>query len=129
MALSKPRFSQALEEKRKQQQLLQEEIMRINAQTVKAKEKKLEEEKLADLRDAEYQQKILVRLKAITLQKRFATQSFKLFCFFTTGTTSGVRGRAGARQKGEGAGDRSAEGSAGKSKGPPSGAGQELKRF
>ncbi|XP_017275540.1 cilia- and flagella-associated protein 45 isoform X2 [Kryptolebias marmoratus] len=51
----------ALEEKKMKQQLLQEEIMRINAETMRAKEKKLEEEKLADMRDAEYQRKILER--------------------------------------------------------------------
>lgn len=46
------------------QQLLQEEIMRINAEVMRAKEKKLEEEKLSDMRDAEFQQKKMVRLKA-----------------------------------------------------------------
>ncbi|XP_037533704.1 cilia- and flagella-associated protein 45 [Nematolebias whitei] len=51
----------ALEDKKMKQQLLQEEIMRINAEVTRAKEKKLEEEKLSDMRDAEFQQKKLER--------------------------------------------------------------------
>lgn len=52
---------QVLEKKREEQQRLQEENMRINAETIRAKEQKREEEKLADMRDMEYLQKKLVR--------------------------------------------------------------------
>ncbi|XP_010776750.1 uncharacterized protein [Notothenia coriiceps] len=45
---------QALEKKRKKQECLQEEIMRINAETMQAKERRLEEERQADMRDMEY---------------------------------------------------------------------------
>ncbi|KAF3847982.1 hypothetical protein F7725_021010 [Dissostichus mawsoni] len=44
----------ALEKKRKKQECLQEEIMRINAETMQAKERRLEEERQADMRDREY---------------------------------------------------------------------------
>lgn len=37
-----------------EQQLLQEEIKRINAETMRAKERRIEEEKLADMRVKEY---------------------------------------------------------------------------
>lgn len=52
--------SQALEKKREEQRCLQEENMRINAETMRAKEQRREEEKLADRRDMEYIQKKLV---------------------------------------------------------------------
>ncbi|XP_033953002.1 cilia- and flagella-associated protein 45 [Pseudochaenichthys georgianus] len=45
---------EALENKRKKQECLQEEIMRINAETMQAKERRLEEERQADMRDMEY---------------------------------------------------------------------------
>ncbi|KAK1900408.1 Cilia- and flagella-associated protein 45 [Dissostichus eleginoides] len=45
---------EALEKKRKKQECLQEEIMRINAETMQAKERRLEEERQADMRDMEY---------------------------------------------------------------------------
>ncbi|KAK5868373.1 hypothetical protein PBY51_009398 [Eleginops maclovinus] len=44
----------ALEKKREKQQHLQEEIMRINTETVKAKERRKEAETQADMRDMEY---------------------------------------------------------------------------
>lgn len=47
--------------KREEQQRLQEEIMRINAETMRAKEQRREEEKLADMRDMEYVRNKLVR--------------------------------------------------------------------
>uniref|UniRef100_A0A3Q2CRS5 Cilia- and flagella-associated protein 45 n=1 Tax=Cyprinodon variegatus TaxID=28743 RepID=A0A3Q2CRS5_CYPVA len=52
---------QAQEQKRKEQQLLQEEIKRVNAEVLRAKEKQLEEEKLADKRAAEYLEQKLKR--------------------------------------------------------------------
>uniref|UniRef100_A0A3B4ARW9 Cilia- and flagella-associated protein 45 n=1 Tax=Periophthalmus magnuspinnatus TaxID=409849 RepID=A0A3B4ARW9_9GOBI len=47
-------LQQTLEKKKKEQEQLQEEIRRINAETLRAKEKRKEEEKLADLRAMEY---------------------------------------------------------------------------
>uniref|UniRef100_A0A8C5F841 Cilia- and flagella-associated protein 45 n=1 Tax=Gadus morhua TaxID=8049 RepID=A0A8C5F841_GADMO len=44
----------ALEKKRQQQSLLQDEIERINRETIQAKEQKKEQEKLADLKAMEY---------------------------------------------------------------------------
>lgn len=55
--------------KREEQQRLQEEIMRINAETMRAKEQRREEEKLADMRDMEYVQNKLVRWKANYLHR------------------------------------------------------------
>lgn len=62
--------SQALERKREEQRRLQEENMRINAETMRAKEQRREEEKLADRRDMEYIQKKLVRWKANDLHRQ-----------------------------------------------------------
>uniref|UniRef100_A0A8C2XI29 Cilia- and flagella-associated protein 45 n=1 Tax=Cyclopterus lumpus TaxID=8103 RepID=A0A8C2XI29_CYCLU len=45
---------QAMEKKREEQQHLNEEIMRINTETMQAKEQRREEEKLADMRNMEY---------------------------------------------------------------------------
>lgn len=44
-----------------EKKLLQEEIIRINAEVAKAKERRAEEERLADTRAMEYLQKKLVR--------------------------------------------------------------------
>uniref|UniRef100_A0A8C5I2X0 Cilia- and flagella-associated protein 45 n=1 Tax=Gouania willdenowi TaxID=441366 RepID=A0A8C5I2X0_GOUWI len=52
---------QALKKKREDQLLLQEEIKRINAETMRAKEQRMEQEKQADMRDLEYIQKKLER--------------------------------------------------------------------
>lgn len=54
-------FLQTLDRKKEEQQRLQEEIMRINTETVQAKEQRREEEKLADMRDMEYIKNKLVR--------------------------------------------------------------------
>ncbi|KAM8767905.1 cilia- and flagella-associated protein 45 [Acanthopagrus schlegelii] len=51
----------ALEKKREEQQKLQEEVIRINAETMWAKEQRKEEEKLADMRDMEYIKRKLER--------------------------------------------------------------------
>ena len=51
-----------MEKKRAQQSLLQEEIERINTETIQAKEQKKEQEKLADLKAMEYTQQKMVRL-------------------------------------------------------------------
>lgn len=59
---------QELEKKRAEQQHLQEEVMRINAETMRAKQQRREEEKVADMRDMEYIQKKMVRWKANYLQ-------------------------------------------------------------
>lgn len=56
-------FLQAMENKRKEQQLLQEEIMRINADVTRAKEKRLEEEKLANTRAMDYLKQKMVKRK------------------------------------------------------------------
>ncbi|KAM4565594.1 cilia- and flagella-associated protein 45 isoform 2-T2 [Odontesthes bonariensis] len=51
----------ASERKKMVQQLLQGDVMRINAETMRAKERRLEEEKMADMRDMEYTKKKLER--------------------------------------------------------------------
>lgn len=60
---------QALEKKKAEQQQLQEEIMRINAETMRAKEQRREVEKVADMRDMEYIHKKMVRQQANYLYK------------------------------------------------------------
>jgi hypothetical protein len=55
-------WPQALEKKRQQQSLLQDEIERINRETIQAKEQKKEQEKLADLKAMEYTKQKMVRL-------------------------------------------------------------------
>lgn len=54
---------QAMERKRKEQQQLQEEIMRINADVMRAKEKRLEEEKMANTRAMDYLKQKMVKRK------------------------------------------------------------------
>lgn len=52
--------SQALERKKEEQQRLQQEILRINEDSLLAKERNKEEERLADLRAMEYTYKKMV---------------------------------------------------------------------
>ncbi|KAM7399561.1 hypothetical protein PAMP_018826 [Pampus punctatissimus] len=60
----------ALEKKKEQQQRLQQEIIRINSETVRAKEQRREEEKLADMRDMEYIKNKLEREAEYEAQQR-----------------------------------------------------------
>ena len=133
---------QALVRKREEQQHLQEEVMRINAETMQAKEQRREEEKLADIRDIAYIRKKQVRSKpgsgSLHRRKIHHTNSqysessvlhviinkhasVPLVCFFMLIflSSAGARGRIWSRaetnQEGEGARDRQTEGKARKS--------------
>lgn len=80
---------QMLEKKRAEQQYLQEEVMRINAETMRAKQQRREEEKLADMRDMEYIRKKMVRWKAnyLLTKKSFwihTLNSLIKYYFFST---------------------------------------------
>lgn len=83
-----------------EKKLLQEEIIRINAEVAKAKERRAEEERLADTRAMEYLQKKLVReFLTDTSSSVPSVCQFLLLTFSRSGRRSTRPSKNGSRRR------------------------------